>query len=126
MHDGLSGFALNGFDPVAFFLSGNPQPGEARFELIWGGVAWRFTSAANRAAFLDSPQTYAPRFGGHDPEALARGVPVEGNPSFFWIAETGLYLFRDAASRDLARSDATVLARAATRWSDVESSLVAR
>lgn len=126
VHDGLSGFALNGFDPVSFFLAGKPQPGDSRFELIWGGVAWRFASAANRAAFIEHPDIYAPRFGGHDPEALARGIPVAGSPEYFWVAESGLYLFHDEASREQARRDASLLARAAERWKEVESRLVAR
>jgi YHS domain-containing protein len=126
VHDGLSGFALNGFDPVSFFLSDKPEAGNARFELIWGGVAWRFASSANRAAFLDNPEIYAPRFGGHDPEAVARGIPVEGSEQYFLVTEAGLYLFHDPRSRELVRKDPAILSRAAARWKDVEASLVSR
>ena len=62
----VSGIALEGFDPVTYFLGNKPQPGERALEAVWRGTAWRFTSEANRAAFLSRPQVYAPRLGGFD------------------------------------------------------------
>jgi hypothetical protein len=53
--DGLSGVALDGFDPVSYFLGEGPKPGLTEYELVWSGIAWRFASAANREAFQRDP-----------------------------------------------------------------------
>lgn len=98
--DPSSGIALFGYDPVAYFTDGAPVLGRRDIEAEWGGAAWRFVSEANRAAFLSSPETYAPRFGGYDPAAVSRGVVAAGHPLLFRIAGERLYLFRSAEERD--------------------------
>jgi hypothetical protein len=83
--DGLSGVALEGFDPVSYFLGDGPKPGLPEYELVWSGVAWRFASAANREAFRRDPEAYAPRFGGYDAELRRRasaGSPSAANGPF--------------------------------------------
>src|SRR5690348_11795089 len=80
--DKMSGLALQGYDPVSFFLDEGLKPGLPEHEVIWNGIAWRFASAANREAFAQDPEAYVPQFGGYDPTALARGLVVEGNPLF--------------------------------------------
>ena len=66
--DPLSGIAIFGFDPVAYFVEGRARAGERGHEAIWSGVAWRFCSEANRIAFLRNPDVFAPAFGGYDAE----------------------------------------------------------
>src|SRR5262249_13416937 len=74
--DQHTGVALYGFDPVAYFVDGRARQGSAKFEWRYAGVVWRFRNEGNRAAFIDRPADYLPRFGGYDPLAVARGVPV--------------------------------------------------
>ena len=114
--DARSGVALRGFDPVAYFDTGNAQAGVAVHEAVWGGVAWRFVSAANRAAFLANPEIYQPRFGGYDAEAAARGLIVEADPTIFILANGRLYVFRTALSKDRFLSDAETATRAERAW----------
>src|ERR1700674_1553460 len=40
--DGHTGFALYGFDPVAYFTDARPAMGRAEFEYAFGGAIWRF------------------------------------------------------------------------------------
>src|SRR3954465_13275246 len=68
-----TGVAIDGFDPVAYFVEGAPKEGRADFELRSDGAVWRFQNEGNRAAFAGAPAVYTPRFGGHDPMAVARG-----------------------------------------------------
>lgn len=98
--DPSSGIALYGYDPVAYFTEKRATPGKRQFEAEWGGAAWRFASDANRAAFLSAPQVYAPRFGGYDPAAVARGAAAAGHPLVFAVRGDRLYLFRNTADRD--------------------------
>ncbi|AXS41752.1 hypothetical protein [Breoghania sp. L-A4] len=71
--DPMTGLALLGYDPVAYFVDRKPRRGERRYELFWSGVVWRFVNEGNMAAFEAAPEVYAPQFGGYDPLVLASG-----------------------------------------------------
>lgn len=114
-----TGIALYGYDPVAYFTEGRPTPGRRDIEAEWNGAAWRFESEANRAAFLSAPETYAPRYGGYDPSAVARGAPAAGHPLLFKVAGDRLYLFHDA--QDLA--DFADFKAADVAWPELEQKL---
>jgi YHS domain-containing protein len=114
--DDLSGFALRGFDPVAYFVSGKSTAGLADYEYSWDGAVWRFRSEANRAAFMAEPQVYAPRFDGYDAIAIAEGRVVESDPHTFAIIGNRLYFFRTEARRDAFRSDVAMLGRSVEAW----------
>ncbi|MBR0702060.1 YHS domain-containing (seleno)protein [Bradyrhizobium sp. 62B] len=101
----FTGVAIQGFDPVAYFVDGEAVQGTAEFEAnLWGAV-WRFRNEGNRASFLAHPEVYGPQFGGYDPADIARGVTVAGNPRFFVIAAQRLYLFSREANRDAFAAD---------------------
>ena len=94
-----TGLAIDGFDPVAYFVDAAPKHGRAGLELRSGGATWRFQNEGNRAAFAGDPDVYMPRFGGHDPMAVARGAATPGHPELWLIAEQRLYLFYSAEAR---------------------------
>ena len=123
---GLSGLALDGFDPVSYFLGSSPVPGRPDVEVLWGGVAWRFASAANRAAFLRDPLTYAPRLGGHDTAGLREGAIADADPALYVIRPKGLYLFRDEAARRAFLADETLFEAAEQGWTAVQREIVTR
>ncbi|MGL9621550.1 YHS domain-containing (seleno)protein [Bradyrhizobium sp. U531] len=101
----FSGVAIEGFDPVAYFVDGGPMLGTSEFEAnLWGAV-WRFRNEGNRASFLAHPEVYGPQYGGYDPADIARGVTVAGNPRFFAIVAQRLYLFSREANRDAFAAD---------------------
>lgn len=120
-----SGLALFGYDAVSYYIDGIAQAGSPRFEVSFGGLTWRFRSEANRAAFLAEPGTFIPNFGGYDPLAVIRGVPVAGHPSVFAIHRDELFLFATEESRDefLRRPD-PLLQAARTAWPAVRKTLV--
>lgn len=122
--DDWSGFALNGFDPVSYFTPSGPAPGKDGIELIWRGRAWRFAGVANRAAFEQDPQTYAPRIGGYDPTAAAAGRLVAGAPILFLVSEGRLYLFRNDHARARFLADPRIAERAEARWPELARRLV--
>jgi YHS domain-containing protein len=113
----FSGLAIEGFDPVAYFVEGQPVQGLREFEASAEGVVWRFHNEGNRAFFLAHPEVYGPQFGGYDPVDVARGVTVAGNPLFWVIAGERLYLFGFEANRDAFVADPQhYLEQARARW----------
>jgi hypothetical protein len=123
--DALTGLALNGFDPVAYFTDKAPKLGQGIHEHSYAGVVWRFTNEGNRAAFARDPEVYMPRFGGYDPIALARGVALPGHPLIWMISGKRLYLFNKQESRRRFAADTgQSVALAERHWPAVERMLV--
>ncbi len=117
MVDPLTGFALSGYDPMTYFLLDAPLQGVKDHETRWAGVAWRFANAANKAAFLDAPEIYAPRFGGFDVVEMARGRLVESNPEIFVLRQDRVYLFSTEVRRTVfLEQPGHFVARAAETW----------
>ena len=119
-----SGLAIEGFDPVAYFVDGQPLVGSVEFEAFQAGVTWRFRNEGNRASFVAHPDIYGPQFGGYDPIDLARGVTVAGNPRFWLVSGDRLYLFAFEAHRDAYAADpGHFLPVATSRWPGLEQGL---
>jgi hypothetical protein len=119
-----SGVAIEGFDPVAYFVDARPAIGREDLEASEAGVVWRFRNEGNRASFVAHPDVYGPQFGGYDPTDLARGVTVAGNPRFWLISGERLYLFGREQSRDaFANNPERFLRGASQRWPALEQGL---
>src|SRR6266508_3574524 len=91
--DRNSGLAINGFDPVAYFIDGVASLGKGDFEASFAGAVWRFRNEGNRGAFIADPDIYMPQFGGYDPIGVARGVAIAGEPRLWVLSGERLYLF---------------------------------
>ena len=96
-----TGFAVSGYDPVAFFeldqaSLGERQPhavpGRADITADWNGATWAFASEANRDRFVENPEAYAPAYDGHCAYGVAQGGKVPGNPNLWRIVDGTLYL----------------------------------
>ena len=122
--DAHSALAISGFDPVAYFTEGKPKVGRPTMELRLDAVVWRFRNEGNRAAFAEHPEVYMPRFGGHDPVALARGASVPGHPLFWSVTGERLYLFYSAQARAaFLAGPGNIIERATRKWPEVERTL---
>ncbi len=120
----FTGIAIEGFDPVAYFVGGKPAQGSAQFEASQWGVVWRFQNEGNRVEFLAHPEVYGPQFGGYDPTDIARGVTIAGNPRFFVISGQRLYLFSLETNRDaFAKDPERFLYETNKRWPALEDQL---
>ena len=115
-----TGLAIDGFDPVSYFIDDAAAVGRAEFELRYRGAVWRFRNPGNLAAFTANPTDYEPRFGGYDPVAVARRAPTPGSPEIWLIAGQKLYLFYSAQTAEEFRSDPRHWAiQAEAKWPDV-------
>jgi hypothetical protein len=113
----VSGYAISGFDPVAYFVSGKPVAGEGPYELVYDRAIWRFRNEGNLNAFRQHPEVYEPLFGGYDPIMVAQGKAVEGRPNIWAVMGSRLVLFASVEDRDmLLKSSRSWLAAASQRW----------
>ena len=96
-----TGFAISGYDPVAYFdlkqsEPGNVQPravpGHATITVDYNGATWAFASTEHRDMFVANPEKYAPKYDGHCAYGVAQGGKAPGNPNLWRIVDGVLYL----------------------------------
>jgi len=115
-----TGLAIDGFDPVAYFVDAEPKLGRPGLEFRHAAVTWRLANEGNRAAFAADPDVYMPRFGGYDPIAIGRGAAAAGHPGLWRIAGRRLYLFYSAEARSAFGDNPDGAIEAAERhWPEV-------
>src|SRR5262245_41912427 len=78
-HDG-SGIAIRGYDPVAYFADSKPLKGEAKYSYGWRGATWQFASEQHRDLFAQSPEKYAPQYGGYCTYGVSENHTVDIDP----------------------------------------------
>ena len=88
----LTGTAIDGYDPVAYFTQGRPVEGESEFAHDWMDATWYFASAENRDRFAAAPDKYAPQYGGYCAWAVAHGYTAKIDPAAWTIVDDKLYL----------------------------------
>ncbi|WP_422861586.1 YHS domain-containing (seleno)protein [Flagellimonas sp. W118] len=87
------GYAINGYDVVAYF-DGNAINGSKEFSTQYDGVNFKFSSQENKDKFTANPSQYIPQYGGYCAFAVAKsGRKVSVNPETFEIRDGKLYLF---------------------------------
>lgn len=119
-----TGLAIDGVDPVSYFVDSAPKIGHPALELRYAEASWRFSNEGNRAAFAADPEVYAPRFGGHDAIGVARGAATPGYPDLWVIVSGQLYLFHSARSRAaFAANPDHAIGAATRRWPQVQRTL---
>ena len=86
------GRALQGHDPVAYFMVGAPTKGNPNISREWNGATWLFASDENRDRFDADPDRYAPAFGGHCAVARSFGYSLPGSAKRWRIDDGRLYI----------------------------------
>ncbi|WP_208980061.1 YHS domain-containing (seleno)protein [Roseibium suaedae] len=115
--DPITGYALGGHDPVAYFIDRKPRMGRRKFEFRWGGAEWIFVNEGNLAAFKAAPEVYAPLFAACGAQALSEGYVTAGNPHIFAFVDGKLVFFHSVVNRFL------FLVNAKPQMSDAEANM---
>jgi YHS domain-containing protein len=84
---------LLGYDPVAYFRSGQPVKGRAELKHSVEGRTYWFADAANRTSFIAAPQNFEPQYGGFCANGAAYGMKWASNPTSFEVFNGKLYIF---------------------------------
>ena len=96
-----TGFAVSGYDVVAYFDLPQSEVGTAQPEAVAGlssitaeynGSTFAFSTEANRDTFLADPAKYAPQYDGHCAYGVSKGGKVPGNPHLWRIVDGKLFL----------------------------------
>lgn len=122
-HISLSGEAIEGYDPVAYFAGGVPQAGARAFLYEWKGAVWRFASAKDRDLFKENPERYVPAFGGYCAYAMSKGVKADIHPYAFAILAGKLYLFATFESRDRFLGNSDIRRGAEENWAQLSEKI---
>ncbi len=88
----VEGYAVHGYDVVAYFTEGKPVLGNNSYTAEHGGATYRFASAEHRDLFAANPAKYAPQYGGFCAFGTAMGRKFDGDPQAWAIVDDRLYL----------------------------------
>lgn len=84
--------AIQGYDPVAYFLDNQPVQGSHEFTATYKNAIYQFSSAEHRDLFKEDPTAYAPQFGGFCAMGVALGKKFEVDPTAWKLVDGKLYL----------------------------------
>lgn len=114
------GIALKGHDPVAYFREGVPAKGLPELRQPHKGVTYLFKTAANRDAFIATPDKFLPEYGGFCAFGVSRGYKADIDPAAFTLVGGKLYLNYNAqVKNDWQKDTAGYIRRADERWAEV-------
>ena len=86
--------AIEGYDPVSYFVSDEPQEGSEDITYTYEGVTYRFVNKENLAKFEANPEKYEPAYGGWCAYAMGKdGSKVEVDPETYKIIDGKLNLY---------------------------------
>lgn len=94
------GLALRGFDAVAYFAVDNAVKGDTKYEYVWNGAKWLFSSAENLEKFKLDPAAYTPQYGGYCSYAVSHGYTADGDPEAWKVVDGKLYLNYNQKAKD--------------------------
>ncbi len=114
----VSGVAISGYDPVAYFTEGRPVQGVAEHAVIWRDARWQFMNAEHKRMFEQNPERFAPQFGGYCAAWIASsGERLRADPEVWTIVNNKLYLNFDAAMQhEFEANEGTNISRAERNW----------
>jgi YHS domain-containing protein len=114
---------LRGNDPVSYFSGSKPTLGKPEFKSEHQGVTYRFANASNRELFVQSPDKYAPQYGGFCANGATYAMKWGGEADVFEIYNGRLFIFGGQKSLDYWSMDkAKNVEHADGYWKDMKDS----
>jgi YHS domain-containing protein len=88
----FNNYAIYGYDPVAYFIDNKAIKGDKNITYEWHGAQWHFSNVEHKTLFANSPEKYAPQYGGYCAYAMSDGRLVGVDENAFTIYQGKLYL----------------------------------
>jgi YHS domain-containing protein len=89
---GVSGVALDGYDPVAFFTDKKPVNGDPSITVKHKDATYFFANKEHKAAFESAPEKYLPQCGGYCAFGVSVGALFPVDVNTWQVREGKLYL----------------------------------
>lgn len=116
----LSNTGAGGYDAVSYFTAGEPIRGSTKYTTEYMGATWRFSTAENLAIFDETPERYAPAYGGYCAWAVSQGYLAKGDPQHWAIRDERLFLNYDESVQNRWLKDTEAFIRQAdANWPKV-------
>jgi len=113
--------AIRGYDPVAYFESGKPTPGNGYHTATHHGVTYLFARKEHQEKFNANPEKYAPQYGGYCAYGVAVGKKFYTDPTAWKIVDGKLYLNLDKKIQSKWNEDITgYIEKADTNWTTIQ------
>lgn len=109
----LSNTGAGGYDAVSYFTAGEPIRGSTKYTTEYMGATWRFSTAENLAIFEETPERYAPAYGGYCAWAVSQGYLAKGDPQHWAIRDGRLFLNYDESVQNRWLKDTEAFIRQA-------------
>lgn len=113
--------AIDGYDPVAYFMEMKPVKGSPEFRADYQGSTFQFVSAAHRDIFAAEPAKYTPQYGGYCAYGMAKGYKAKIDPVAFTVMGDKLYLNYSEGVRSQWLTDIPgYVSKADANWPEVQ------
>ncbi len=118
--------AIQGYDPVAYFVQRKPLKGSKQYQFSWNDITWRFSSEKNLKRFKKNPKKYAPQYNGWCAYAVSSGDAAEVDPINGWsFHKNKLYLNWSSGVRFIWRTRKEhYITLANQNWPDIHKKIV--
>jgi YHS domain-containing protein len=114
--------ALQGYDPVAYFVDGHPVKGSSAFSFRFDDAVYYFASPEHQKMFAADPDRYAPQYSGYCAVALSIGRNFEADPQSWAISNGRLYVFAGEEGVSVfAEDSARIIAKADANWAALKA-----
>jgi YHS domain-containing protein len=111
-----NGYAIGGYDVVAYFAKNAAVRGKPEFSHVWHGATWLFESAENRDKFAANPDAFAPQYGGYCAVGMSKGGKGNGDPQAWSVRNGKLYLTANQNVRAKFDQDGDTYISKADSW----------
>lgn len=92
--------AMQGYDVVSYHTLKRPVRGNGNLVAEHNGATYLFSTKANRDAFEDNPEKYAPAYGGFCAFGVSVGKKFYGDPEVWRIVDDRLFLNLDVGIQE--------------------------
>jgi YHS domain-containing protein len=111
------GVALEGYDPISYFVNGKPAKGDSKIEATYEGALYHFVSQEHREMFEKGPSKYAPAYGGFCGYAASIGKVRPADPLLWSIVDDRLIVQHSKGAVGLWEKDVVGnKSKADTNW----------
>jgi len=112
-----SGVAIQGYDPVAFFIDQKPIKGSPQFQSDYNGAKYYFASAEHKTLFDKEPAKYEPQFGGYCAYGVSHGARAPIKIEAWQIVNGRLLMQYDlGVKNDFNKDQQSTLKKADQNW----------